>query len=671
MPHSIAPGLRVCVPEQWMNDEKGSFFEHFVAELLKPMGYQVVQRLRFTGMEIDLLAKHCHTPNKLLIECKATEDNLSADVLTKLLGNVTIRKVDAGWLFSTSDLTKDGRGLWEDIKNDHDTHQKVTWYPPNEIVNLLVSQGRVKTTEYVAGRAKLGSSLGAFTLIVNPQAWLWMVEVVENGIPAKVAFFDAATGNQLTEEELGALDPTISRLTTLELIVGTPSTPATATSQLAPVARVISGDSWDDPRPARPSDFVGRDDLIANITSFLDSVYEAETKTRVFSIEGPSGFGKSSLILKLADVIKNRKKFSVTAIDTRSASNALFALGALRTAFLDAQERSLIAKANPLQIQSAADPFDSHDLKTALDDLTKCKGVLVLIFDQFEELFAKEHLFDTFKQIRQLCLAFDSHQAPVVLGFAWKTDISLPQGHPAYHLWHELRDRRRSFGIREFGTKDIKRVIYKAERTFKTSLTSAIKSRLVEQCQGLPWLLKKLAVHIMRSLPSVESQYQLLERELNVKALFDEDLSHLSEPQLKCLDYIARNAPASVTEVESAFADVPGSLLQMHLIIRSGLNYSVYWDIFRDYLVEKKVPYIPWARSFQRDPKSAMRMLEQMIRSGPATLKEISQRMNVSEAGCQNILSDLFALQLTVSSMGSTQLLIMSMLRNFLKLWGR
>ena len=74
------------------------------------MRLKVVQRLRFTGMEIDLLARGEDQPRTILVECKAHRDPLGADVISKLLGNVEIRNAEAGWLFSTSDLTKDGRG---------------------------------------------------------------------------------------------------------------------------------------------------------------------------------------------------------------------------------------------------------------------------------------------------------------------------------------------------------------------------------------------------------------------------------------------------------------------------------------------------------------------------------------------------------------------------------
>jgi len=130
-------------PSDWSNDGRGQFFEEFVADLLRPMRFAVVERLRVTGMEIDLLAKHLDRPETILVECKAQRDPLPADVISKLLGNVVIRGAAAGWLFSASDLSKDGKGQWEEIQKNQNLASKFTWFPPDKIIDILVDQGSV------------------------------------------------------------------------------------------------------------------------------------------------------------------------------------------------------------------------------------------------------------------------------------------------------------------------------------------------------------------------------------------------------------------------------------------------------------------------------------------------------------------------------------------------
>jgi hypothetical protein len=628
-PNPAAYHLMLHVPESWANDQKGDFFEAFVADLLRPMRFKVIQRLRFTGMEIDLLAKGIDQPITVLVECKAQRDALPADTISKLLGNVTIRGANSGWLFSTSELSKDGRGQWEEIQGNNDLRRIFTWYPPAKIIEVLIAQGGVIDPVRLTGTLA-DELIGNATLVCSPDGKRWLIEILEEGLPAYFTVFDAVNGRPLPEREAVLVAAASDRFGSLTF--WSPDEPATGSPPAAKsvVARVVPGDAWDDLRPARPSDFVGRDDVIQGILQFVGQVREGETSTRTFAVQGPSGWGKSSLVLKLCDLAAKKRRIqncSFTAVDSRSATNAAFVSSAIRNAFLDATKSGLLDKGSTVEIQSLTHPLDSKDICAAFERLAEREAVIVLVFDQFEELFAKESSFETFNAIRELSLDLDSKQVPLVLGFAWKTDISLPQQHPAYHLWHELADRRRDFKIRQFGTGDIVRVISKAEREIGTKLSPALRGRLVDQCQGYPWLLKKLLVHISKRLATSASQYDLLERELDVELLFKEDLADLTRHQIKCLQYVAARAPVYVSDVEEHFsADVTNFLVGKRLLVRSGLNYVVYWDIFRDYLTEGRVPQIPWARTFQRDPRSAVLAVQAVEQESSKSLLGGSRR---------------------------------------------
>jgi Restriction endonuclease/AAA ATPase domain len=643
--------LLLHLPENWTNDQRGDFFEDFIGDLLRPMRFAVEKRIRVTGMEIDLLAKGLDQPRKVLVECKAQRDALPADVITKLLGNVTIRGADSGWLFSTSDLGKEGRGQWEEIQEQPHLASKFMWFPPERIVSILLDQRTIIDPQ--AALLKLSpniQNLGDSTLICAPTGRFWLVEILRDGLPASYSVLNAQDGAALDEFQsmrVAGLSDRFSALAFQDVrasIVALYQTPMPS-----PIARVVSGDTWDDLRPARPNDFVGRDDLIRDIFQFVEQVSTGNTATRTFAVQGPSGWGKSSLVIKLVDLVSKSRRItncSLTAVDSRSATSAAFVSGAVRLALNDAATAGLLSNSNH-DIVSLTHPLDSPDVSSAADQLTLNNGVVVLIFDQFEELFTKEALFETFNAIRELSVDLDAKQIPIVLGFAWKTDVSLPQQHPAYHLWHSLADRRKDFRVRQFGAPDIGKVITHAQRQIGLSLIPALKTRLIEQCQGYPWLLKKLLVHVAKRLEQAASQYELLERELDVQALFEEDLAGLASDQIRCLKYVAERAPAYVTEVEEHFSsEIANFLLSKRLLVRSGLNYVIYWDIFRDYLVEGRAPQIPWTRTFQRDPNSAIQAVKCVSQEQPISAKRISEMLGGSERGWVNVMSDLVALQI-------------------------
>lgn len=640
--------LLLSVPADWSNDAKGSFYEEFIVEILKPMRLRAERRLRVTGMELDILAKGEDRPATILVECKAHRDPISADVITKLMGNVHFRRADQGWLFTTSDLTKDGRGLWEEIQNDPEHARKFVWYSPARTIEVLVSQRSVVDPCTILHRLE-GQDVGDWSLVIIPGRHSWLVELLEDGIPARYSVFDAKSGQPLTQKdavEIAQAAPRYAALQVLQLSAEAqkPSIPVTR----APVARVIAGDAWDDPRPARPVDFVGRDDVIKSISAFIEQARTGGTSTRSFSFLAPSGWGKSSLALKLAKKAGSSGlgNVSITAVDSRSANNAAFVAEALRLSLTDALSHGSISKKAPLRIHSLREPLDSPDVTRALDRL-HCDGkIAVLLFDQFEELFAKESLFEVFNAVRDLTLDIDSAQVPLVLGFAWKTDVSLPQQHPAYHLWHQLADRRKTFKVGEFKRGEIERVVSKAEKAIGKKLSRPVRSRLAEQCQGLPWLLKKLLVHVLQRVSTPESQYLLLERELDIEQLFKEDLEQLKDEHLRCLKFVATKAPVPVAEVEESFSrDTTNLLINQHLLVRSGMNYVIYWDIFRDYLIEERVPHIPWTRTFQRMPPVAARALE-VLKEGSLTASGLAIQLSLKEGPTFNLLGDLVALQL-------------------------
>lgn len=105
----------LLVPPAWTNDAKGQFFEAITADLLKRQRFSVQKRIRFTGMELDLLATHKETRQRAFIECKFTQDVLSANVIDNLIGKSIRRNADLAYLFSTAPPGKEAQGILEEM----------------------------------------------------------------------------------------------------------------------------------------------------------------------------------------------------------------------------------------------------------------------------------------------------------------------------------------------------------------------------------------------------------------------------------------------------------------------------------------------------------------------------------------------------------------------------
>ncbi len=98
---STSTSIEVAASPGISTTERGRVLEKFARRLLETQNFRVEEELRLTGTEIDLLAVERTTGERVFVECKAHRSTISAEVIHKLLGNVTFRRVSAGWLIST------------------------------------------------------------------------------------------------------------------------------------------------------------------------------------------------------------------------------------------------------------------------------------------------------------------------------------------------------------------------------------------------------------------------------------------------------------------------------------------------------------------------------------------------------------------------------------------
>ena len=183
--------IEICTKEDESTTVKGGILERLVAQILTVQQFEVTQTVRVTGMEIDVYAKHKITNQVILVECKAHENALPADVITKLLGNIMLRKADACWLVTTGPLSKDAEGTrieWEQESNSE--RGKLSFYTQDRILDLLVGSRQIQPLDKILGLISSEFVPGDDAMLMcTSSGMFWIIPIVD---PALGIFFNSS-----------------------------------------------------------------------------------------------------------------------------------------------------------------------------------------------------------------------------------------------------------------------------------------------------------------------------------------------------------------------------------------------------------------------------------------------------------------------------------------------
>lgn len=628
---------------------KGDLLELLSKDLLKAQGYSIIEEIRVVGAELDLLCKHNVNNKEIYVECKAHKEKLGAPVLRQLLGSVIAYDYTEGWLISTSEFGKDAKGFLENWKKKPiKESSKLSFYSPENIVDSLQSASIIckqpieKAVKYIGNE----EFLGEWTLLITNYGRFWAVYTLQGGAPYGVLFYNAKNARHIQDiDTINNLEQLHTELVEYDLRVGcSEKFEENSLMKVLPnVIEVQTGDSWDDYRPSRPQDFIGREDMQKNILGFFNSVKTNKTDIRIFAITGNSGLGKSSLIAKLRDRTRNksyRKKYFIFAVDIRGAKNHSYILASLLQGLKNAQESGFGDKVD-LQLTNPTSPLTSPSISKYLETVKKKGQVICLIFDQFEELYSKPELFNVFKTSNNLMLDVASFKGNITLGFAWKTDSTTQQDHPAYHMWHNLSDYRRVYKLDVFNNGENTKVLTAFEKEIKQKIPPETRYQIAQSSQGFPWLLKKLCINLYENIKKGKTDESIL-IDLDVGRLFQNDLELLSPSERTCLQLIAQKAPADWSEIiEASGISTLNGLVHKRLVVRSGDHLNIYWDIFKDYLLTKKVPVIPFNYIPTCDLSSMLKVSNVLIKDKFTSAKKIAELTTLNEKTVGNIGADL------------------------------
>lgn len=632
--------------------DRGRLLERFARKLLESQNYVVTEEVRITGQEVDLLAVERTTGERIIVECKAYRSTIAAEVIHKLFGQVMFNGFSSGWLISTYDLGKDAKGIRD--TNDQKMEQerrKLQIYDPEGLVDRLIRARIIVDPEKLSLPSDRLTSEECI-LLVSEWGYYWARLVLdsETRLRSSVLIYDAATGERRPEPKLNAqIKATDTTLAELQWETSSLSTTGAPTKEISDdlqtIVQVPVADNWIDYRPARPEDFVGREQLQKDVLEIFEKSALRSSTTRLFAVKAPSGWGKSSFALKIAQTAKRAKHgkaYFVYAVDSRAATSRRFGELALYSAIKRAMDDKFIQARKDISIGGTSAPFSSASSQEVLRELRENGKVICLILDQFEELLYKEELAVVFDEVRSLCDSIVELQENVVIGFSWKTDGTIPPEHRAYHLWHSLADRRREFELKPLKPSEVGTALNRFGKELGQPLSPQLRRTLSDHCQGYPWLLKKLCIHVLEQVRSGLDQGEILLRSLKIQELFDQDIQLLSSPEYACIKSIAAEAPADFFRVAQTFGDgTVAMLLNKRLIVRSGAKLSVYWDIFRDFLLTGRIPYIPTTYVPQANIGTYLSALRYVLENPRSTYDTLATRLQVSPGTADNIVRDL------------------------------
>lgn len=645
--------IEVALNKSASTKERGDLLESLTEKLLKAQSYEVIKEIRFTAVELDLLCRHKYSGKEIYVECKAYRDtNIDANILKNLAGTLFLKDYSEAWLISTGNYGKEAKGFvkeWKEKPREQAT--KLSFYDPEKVIESLISAGVIKNRPEDKAAEYAGSEnlIGEWILLVTNYGMFWAAATLSGGIPSGVICYYANNNELLTDlkllENLSATDTSLNKLDFSLIKSQAARATEIDTTRVVDVVQVQTGEAWTDYRPARPEDFVGRTKDINYIFDFLKKIKERKTNTRIFAITGNSGMGKSSFIAKLknkAENYQNKNKYFVFPVDVRAATGPEYIYSSLLNALKFAQDSGFGNKNINLILSDVGSPLNSETIKAFLESLEPKNQIVILVFDQFEELYSKPELFEVFEKAKALLLNAASIKLNFCLGFAWKTDSTTHSEHPAYFFWHQLSDYRVTRKLVPFSDGESGAAISIFEREIEQKLHTDLRHNLIASSQGYPWLLKKLCIHLYEKIENGVQQNDLLENKLDIASLFKEDMDELEPGEAACLKLIAQRAPVDWFEIiETSGPDTLKSLINKRMVIRSGDRLNIYWDIFREYILTGNVPVIPLRYLPSTDFPSLYKVVKYLGHDNKLSVQDLVNKAKFSEGTIQNIGSDM------------------------------
>ena len=640
--------------KQSRDNKRGSLFEKLIKEVLSTLGFEVENsRVRYSGMEIDIEGHRSVTGHPFIGECKIRENGVTSPELTNFWGKYTSqwfqnKKLEAVFI-ALPDVNGDAKGFYNTyIKDNKDT--SFALIEEESLLKYIFEKKLAVTPEVInkSLRETIGNDqFGDCELIFTDRGYFWIQRIIPHSetLPTRAYLIDSKGNIIKNHETIEYIKNCYSQSDSYGFISDVTSSREGSIMPLSLLEEVVevqgSSACFEYQLPASPEYFFGRSKVLKDCHDFFKEISENKRATRGLLLLANSGWGKSSLILKLKKALD--KEFFVIPIDSRSASTQDFPL----KVFDHVMKR--ICESNFLTNTSCEYRIGGFNSLVSLlqivdSDLKTNNRFMVVFFDQFENIFFQPSILSA---IRTLLAKIAELQLNIVLGFAWKTDLAGMTEEFPYKLRDEITEKCIHIRIELFGEKEISAILNELVKELHSKIRKDLEFQLREYSQGYPWLLKKLCAHVIKQRKKGVTQIDLATRMLNIRELFEEDISDLTPEQDRVLRNIAKRAPILQSDMSSDVLPIKviQSLIDTRLIVKIGSKYDIYWDIFRDYLNSGSVP-VEESYMLRTTPSTILKMISILHTSESFSINGVIKVLKITEKTFRNILKDSKLLEL-------------------------
>ena len=578
---------------------RGKLFAEMMTQVLNHDGYHVDHILHSdpAQMEIDIQGKHRGTGFPFYAACRFSETPMPERDLQAFFGRYMIKwhtdRRCHGLFIVLPGL--DGAAIKfyrEHIKNN--THVTTFLYDEDDALRAISEMpGRVSPVR-IAGRIPpdIGKP-GEGSLLYTEKGMFWVYPIISHGekTPDKIALFDGK-GELISDRSLigylTKLDPAIANFDNISTSKTGPFQPGLF-QDADPIVEVNGSSScFEYQFPASPRFFVGKKSLFSTLDSFSGQVIHNKTTHRGIVFEGPTGWGKSSMVLAGVAHLQKMGHFAV-AVDCRTASSSTFIPRVIE--YTVGKFGDLDGRIVKTDQKKKISEFGSA-VRMILDTgqiLEPQNKLLFIFFDQFENIL---FLPDVLNQIKNLFLKIVEKQTNIILGFSWDKDFVLSSHASSNTQLDAVADECRKMIPTTFSKAQMGMLLKKLGKELDETLTKGLQYFLEKFSQGYPWLLKILSFHVMVARQSGIPQSDIPGILLGIEELFQQELQYLSDTERATLHQIAKSIPGRPSASLEIFdPQAVQKLIHQGLINRIGNTVDISWDIFRDYLNTGDLPF--------------------------------------------------------------------------------